>query len=71
MFDNTTELEPVTVHTGERVLIRFNEELSGISKPITIAPGEKGFYVAPLNELEWLSNSTGENGPPVTSEGQD
>lgn len=69
MFDSTIELPTVTVHTGERVLIEYSIETTGISKPITLGDGKKGFYVAPLNELEWLSNSTGENGPPVTSEG--
>lgn len=68
MFDKTIELEPITVHTGERVLIQFAEETNGISMPITISPGIKGIYVAPLEELPWLSRTTGENGRPVTSE---
>lgn len=60
----TTELDPITVHTNERLFIEFAPETTGISKVIT-SGGKKGFYVAPLNELEWLSNMTGENGPRV------
>lgn len=60
----TTELDSITVHTDERVFIEFAPETHGISTPIT-SGDKKGFYVAPLSELEWLSNLTGENGPRV------
>lgn len=68
MFDSTTELPEVIVHTGERQSLRFNPETHGISQVITTPEGLKICYVAPLTEVPWLSRLTGENGAPVTSE---
>lgn len=50
-----TERETVTVHSDEILPIEYAPETHGISTPVVFGDGKRLVYIAPLEDLERLS----------------